>query len=162
MWGSLLLRGLFLALLGLAILLWPDTSIAFLVRIVGVFCVIDGVTTLLRADRFKPSARPWTQGAVIVGLGVMLLFWPDISSRIVVMLFGVWLTYTGLSQLLYSRNFEARGRPMLRGAGLVSIIAGIVLLVWPVAGMVTIAWLIALPALIIGALFVAMGLRFRP
>lgn len=161
MWGSILLRGLFLAALGLCILLWPDVSIALIVRLIGVFCIVDGLTTILRANRFRPPGRQWIQGAVIAGLGAILLFWPDISGRFVVMLFGVWLLYTGLSQILYSPNADGSGRTIMRGAGLVSIVAGIILLLWPGAGMVTIAWLIALPAVLIGALLIAMGLRFR-
>jgi uncharacterized membrane protein HdeD (DUF308 family) len=45
--------------------------------------------------------------------------------------------------------------------GILSIVFGVLLIIWPAAGLVTMAWLIGLYALLFGILLIGLGFRLR-
>jgi uncharacterized membrane protein HdeD (DUF308 family) len=49
MWWTIMVRGLLAAALGLCALIWPTASLAYLMRLVGVYCLLDGATAMTSA-----------------------------------------------------------------------------------------------------------------
>ena len=45
-WWAFMVRGILAAVLGLVALFWPTASIGLFLRVVGLFLLADGVTTL--------------------------------------------------------------------------------------------------------------------
>lgn len=163
LWWSYLLRGLFALALGVFAVFWPTTSLRILVLAVGVFCAFYGITSLVSAMRAQDRRSYMAQALVSLGIGLVLVLWPEGSLRILLMLFGVWILFTGIGQFMSARaipsEYPDRG-PML-AMGVVAVIVGAVLILWPGSGVVTISWLIGLSALLIGGLLSYLALRFR-
>jgi uncharacterized membrane protein HdeD (DUF308 family) len=49
----------------------------------------------------------------------------------------------------------------MTGAGVVASLLGVVLIVWPGAGVVTLSWIIAAAALAMAAVLIFLAMRFR-
>jgi uncharacterized membrane protein HdeD (DUF308 family) len=114
------------------------------------------------------GARRADRGAylpqMLVGLvvGAILLFWPGRSVRTLLMVFGAWALFTGVSQIVAARrsNIDDAGSLMTGIGGTVAAI-GLILLIWPGSGVVAISWFIACEALLFAALLIFLALRLK-
>jgi uncharacterized membrane protein HdeD (DUF308 family) len=159
---ALVIKGVLLAILGLCALFWPGASMAMLVRLVGIFCVFDGVSSLVVGARYEADSSYKVEAGISLLLGAILLFWPG-AAGIVLMLFGAWALYTGLRNILYSRQLDAADpdKASIRTIGMVISIVGVVLLFWPGVGVATISWIIGIAALLIAAVLLFIASRLK-
>jgi uncharacterized membrane protein HdeD (DUF308 family) len=159
-WWTFMLRGLLAAALGLCALIWPTLSLEILLRLVGIYCLADGVAGLVGAIR--SGERPSLLQAVFgIFVGLVLLVWPGASTRLLLMVFGAWALVTGISQMIAARSLDPEHRGPRTAIGVIAAVVGLVLLLWPGTGIVTISWVIALAALILAALLIFLALRLK-
>lgn len=164
MWWAFMVRGVLAVVLGLCALIWPSASLAILMRLVGVYCLLDGVTGLYGAFRATERGANLAQAVVGLVIGALLLFWPEGSVRTLLVIFGIWALLTGVSQIVVARQGHpgsggARG-PMTTSGWIVAAL-GLILVVWPGSGVVAISWVIAIAALLLGGLLIWLALRFK-
>ena len=159
---SLLVKALLLAVLGLCALFWPGASMKILVQLVGLFCVVDGLTGLFTSIRASDGRAYMGAALVSLLIGAVLLFWPG-ATKILLLLFGAWMFYTGIRNILYSRQLNEADpeRGALRTIGIAACVVGLVLLLWPGAGVATISWVIGIAALLIAALLAFVASRLK-
>ena len=162
-WWAFMTRGVLAAALGLCALFWPGASLTILMRLVGVFCLLDGVTGLIGAFRTADRGAHLLQALLGLVVGVLLLFWPEGSVRTLLVIFGIWALLTGLGQIWAARQHEVEGgeRGPMTTLGWIAAAAGLILIVWPGTGVVAIGWVIAIAALLIAALLIWLALRFK-
>ncbi len=163
LWSTFMIRGGLAGLLGLCALSWPSATVEILITLVGVFCVVDGLTGLLRAFRTPERGANLIPPLVGLGIGLVLLFWPDATVRTLLVVFGAWLLFIGISQILGARRarLQGGGRGAMTTIGGVVAAVGLILILWPGTGVVAISWVIAIPALLLAALLIFMALRLK-
>ncbi len=159
---SLMIKALLLAILGLCALFWPGASMALLVRLVGVFCIVDGILSIVQARSAANGQSYWGEAVVSLLIGAVLLLWPG-SAKILLLLFGAWMLYTGIRSFFLSRQLDPidPDRSTLRLIGIGAGIVGLVLLLWPGAGVATLSWLIGLTALVIAGMMFFAATRMK-
>lgn len=159
---SILVKAALLAILGICALFWPGTSMAFLVRLVGAFCIADGISSIIQARRAVNGQSYWGEAIVSLLIGAVLLFWPG-SAKILLLLFGAWMLYTGIRSFFLSRQLDAADpeRSTLQLIGIIASVVGLVLLLWPGAGVATLSWLIGIAALVIAGLMIFGATRMK-
>ena len=162
-WWAFMVRGVLAVALGLAALIWPTASLAILLRLVGIYCLLDGITGLVGAFRAADRGAHLLQAILGVVIGALLLFWPEGSVRTLLVIFGIWALLTGASQIWAARQQDAEHGE--RGAstriGWLVVVLGLVLILWPGTGVVTIAWLIAIVALLLGGALIWLARRLK-
>ena len=155
----LLLRGLILFLLGLAGLYNPTFVLTALTMVVGGVLLLFAVASFLMAWRSgRGSAALLFLFVVLGAVGVGLLIRPLIFDMILMVVFGVWLFFTGVWGILsVQKRF---GQIVLPMPGLVSALIGVLLIVAPFLGVAAISWTAALLLLLSGAemFLLALGL----
>jgi uncharacterized membrane protein HdeD (DUF308 family) len=162
-WWAFMLRGVFAGVLGICALLWPTPSFTVLTRMVGLYCLADGLPGLVGALRASDRGTYLLQAVVSLVVGGFLLFWPSTSARTLLMVFGGWALFTGVSHILAARraNVEDTDRGLMPTMGGAVGVVGLVLLIWPGTGVVAISWIIALAALLLAALLIFLALRLK-
>ncbi len=162
-WWVFMLRGVLAATLGISALIWPTLTLEILVLIVGAYLIADGVMGLVVSFR-RPGAsgRPF-QPVVSVVIGLVLVFWPSQSARTLFMVLGAGALFIAISYLVTARQYAAGGmdRRLMTTVGIVAAVLGVILLVWPGAAVVTVSWIIAAAALLMAAVLILMGVRFK-
>jgi uncharacterized membrane protein HdeD (DUF308 family) len=163
MWWTFLLRGGFAVLLGLYALFNPSASLSLLALALGVFCLADGTAGFIGALLNSERREFLLQSLVSVAIGAVLIFWPGESLRALLIVFGLWLLVTGVTQVVSARRLDAAdpNRGLLNTLGLVAGGAGLLLLLWPGTGLVAAGWIIGLVALLLGGVLIYLSLRFR-
>lgn len=160
---SLLVRGLLAVALGIAAIFWPKATLELLVRLVGLYVLFDGIVSLVGAVRARDLSTYLVPGLISVLIGVILLFWPDVTGRLLLTIVGIWALFQGATLFWAGRQADAndpeRGLAMTIGA--IAAIAGVIFVVWPGAGSVAISWIIGIAALLIGALLIYLAQRVQ-
>ena len=100
LWWTFLMRGLLAAVLGFIALFWPTESISILLRIAGIFLIIDGAVALFGFRKREGSQAETISGAISALLGLLLLILPTTSARFVFIVVGVWALVRGLVYLV--------------------------------------------------------------
>jgi uncharacterized membrane protein HdeD (DUF308 family) len=163
MWWTFMIRGVLAGILGLCAIFWPSATVGILVILVGIFCLVEGTSGVVGAIRASERGPGLAQGLIGIAVGMILLFWPGATVRTLLVVFGAWLLFTGITQILSARggSLERDDRNFVISiGGLVSAI-GVVLIVWPGTGVVAISWLIAIAALVLSALLILLALRLK-
>ena len=162
-WWAFMLRGVFAAVLGTFALIWPTPTLTILTRMIGLYCLADGLSGLVGALRASDRGNYLLQAVVSLVVGGFLLFWPSTSVRTLLRVFGGWALFTGGSNILAVRraNVEDADRSLMTTMGWAVAVVGLILLIWPGTGVVAISWIIALAALMLAALLIFLALRLK-
>ena len=163
LWLGYLLRGLLALALGFGALFWPSATVELLVRLVGVFAILNGSAGLFSAYQARMPASYWVPGWLNLGVGAVLLFWPGVTVHLLFFILGVWAAFQGGSLWLMARQAAADDpdRGLLSGVGVVAVLIGLLLIFWPGTGAVAISWVIAALALLTGCILIYMALHLH-
>lgn len=163
LWWFFLVRGLLAVTLGIAALFWPQATLVLLIRLIALYVLFDGIVSLLGVFRGLALSATLAPGLISVLVGVILLFWPDVTARWLLVVVGLWALQQGGLLFLAGRQAEAndpeRGSTMTIGVG--AGVVGLLLIIWPGTGTVTISWVVGIAALLLGALLIYLALRLR-
>jgi uncharacterized membrane protein HdeD (DUF308 family) len=162
-WWSFLLRGIFAIALGIFAIFWPDMSLGVLVFAVGLYCVADGAAGLVGGLRHPELRENVVQALIILCIGAVLVFWPSATLRTLLGLLGAAALIVGIGQILTARRLPTdepeRGATM--AIGIAAAVVGLVLAFWPGSGVAVISWVIGIAVILIGALLIYLGTRFK-
>ena len=162
-WWAFMLRGVLAGVLGICALVWPTASLGIITALIGIYCLADGISGLVGAIRVADRGSYLLQALFGIVVGVILLAWPRESIRILLMFFGAWALFTGISQIIAARQADAdfTERSPMTTVGRILAVVGVVLIVWPGSGVVTISWVIAIALLLIAGLLIFLALRLK-
>lgn len=166
-WRVLVVRGVLALLLGAMAMLWPGIALTALVLLFGVYAIVDGVLAIsasVRSRREGPNWRmPFIEGVISLGAGLLVLIWPGITAAVLLYLIALWAFVTGVFEMVMAfrlRRQLAHER-LLMFSGLVSVLFGLLIALWPALGWVMLIWLIAFYALFFGVLLIMLGISLR-
>ncbi|TMQ92004.1 HdeD family acid-resistance protein [Actinomadura soli] len=159
--------GILAALLGLAIVAWPDATIGVVAFLFGLNLVINGgyqIVLAIAADGAGGAARVLFTllGALSLTVGVLVMRDPLQTVQILALLFGLFWLITGtvgLVSTLTEPDPRGRGGAVLL-AGL-CILAGLLLLVWPGLTLTALTWIVGLWLVTWGLLTAGLALWIR-
>lgn len=156
-------RGLLALALGLAALFWPTATLVLLIRLVAIYALVDGVVGLVSAFRAQDLRSNLAPGLISIAVGLILLVWPGLTGRLLLIIVGLWALLQGAMLVLAGIETEADDLDRMPAIiiGAVAAIVGLVLAIWPGTGAVTIAWAVGIAALLIGASLGYLALRLR-
>jgi uncharacterized membrane protein HdeD (DUF308 family) len=157
-WWLLLLVGVLSMVAGVIILFKPSDSLATLAVIAGIFLLLDGILELI--DSFM-RGTPNRGLVALVGVlsaivGVLLIRHPIGGVAAVALLIGIWLIAVGVIRFATAfEEYENRGWHAL--AGIVELIAGIVIVASPDIGFATLALLVGFGFILNGIAMAVLG-----
>jgi uncharacterized membrane protein HdeD (DUF308 family) len=170
-WWAVALRGVAAVLFGLMALLWPGITLFALVILFGAYALVDGAFTLVATIRDRdtahtaPGGRGWliARGVAGIATGVLAVVWPGITALALLWTIAAWAMVTGVFEVVAAVRLrrEIRREWLLALSGVLSILFGVLLVVWPAAGALTLVTLIGVAALMIGFTLLMFGFRMR-
>jgi uncharacterized membrane protein HdeD (DUF308 family) len=113
---------------------------------------IDQQVKDVRSDYTRLRWAVGLSGALSIAVGVVILLWPGISLFALTILFGAYITASGVVGLIAAirGNFVKQHRGWLAAGSILSIVAGVLVLVWPNIGALTLLFIIGAYAIVIG------------
>ena len=162
----LIVRGIVGVVFGIIALLWPGITIAALVVIFGAYAIFDGITNLVLGFSRTGAHGRWAhvlQGVFGIAAGVLTFMWPAITALVLVLLIGAWAIVTGIFEIAAAIRLRRviTGEWMLVLSGIVSILFGVLVFAFPLAGAVGISWVLGVYAMTAGIILISLGVRLR-
>jgi uncharacterized membrane protein HdeD (DUF308 family) len=165
-WWVFLVRGIAAIGFGIAALVWPGPTLYVLVALFGAYVLVDGTTMLIALIRGDPLARrhAWAVGIMgVLGIvaGIVTFFWPDATALTLLYVVAFWAIAMGVIQMIaaVALRRELDGEFWMGLGGLISIVFGAYLVLFPSSGLLSLVWLVGLWAIAFGAS--SLGLAFR-
>lgn len=161
-WWVLLARGSVSILFGIVALAWPGITLASLVFVYGAYCMADGLMALLGGYNMK-FWQSLLVGVVSFGAGLATFFYPGLTALVLLYLIAGWAVVRGVFEILAAIEFRKiiEREWMLVLAGLASIAFGVLVMINPGAGALSILWIMGSYALIFGFLLVVTSFKVR-
>jgi len=163
----LLVRGVVGIVAGILAFLWPVLTITVLVVLFGAYAFIDGVTNLIIGFRRTPDGgRPWAtlfQGIIGIAAGVLTFLFPPVAALVLIFWIGAWAVVTGVLEVIAAVKLrkDVKGEWLLALSGILSVVFGVVLFVFPAMGLVAIAWILGSYAAASGIIVAVLAIRMR-
>jgi uncharacterized membrane protein HdeD (DUF308 family) len=166
-WIFAIIRGVLGIIFGLIALFAPIATAVVLAIVIGVWAIVDGVFDIVEAIRHRGSSSMALRivlGAVSILFGILVLVWPGMSLGILVIFVGIWAIIIGVLQIMASvRNRAVPNSGWVWGiiGGALAILFGILVLIRPGAGLVSIIWIIGIWAIVWGITLIVLGVQLR-
>jgi uncharacterized membrane protein HdeD (DUF308 family) len=166
-WWVAVVRGVLGVLFGILTFAYPGITLAVLVAFFGAYALIDGVAAIIfafRAPKAHLSIWPFVlEGIIGIAAGIAAFVFPLVTAVALETLVAAWMLVTGIFEVVAAfRLRSAIANEWTLGLiGVLSIIAGVVLFRWPVAGIASLVLIIGAYAFVFGILLIALGLRIR-
>ena len=164
-WWVLVVRGIAAVILGVAVLVWPNIALSVLVLLWGVYAVVDGIFALVTAFQGRTTNRWITglEGVVSISAGVIAFIWPDITAMALLYVVAAWAVFTGILELVAAIQLrkEISGEFWLGLSGVLSVVFGVLLFLFPDTGMLSLLWLLGLYEIAFGISTIILGFRLH-
>lgn len=166
-WWALVLRGVLAILFGILAFIWPGITATVLVYLFGAYVLLDGIFAVIGAFRQAGERAGWwvllLEGLAGIGVGILAFIWPGVTATVLVFFIAAWAILTGIFEILAAIRLrrEIEGEWLMVLAGLLSVLFGILIFIWPAAGIQAVIWLIGGYAILFGLLLIFLGLRLR-
>ncbi|OLB78695.1 MAG: hypothetical protein AUI14_12500 [Actinobacteria bacterium 13_2_20CM_2_71_6] len=167
-WWVVGIRGAAALIFGLLALIWPAITVLVLVALFGAYALVDGAFALGTAIFGRGAtggSRGWLVVEGIAGIiaGILTIMWPGITALVLLWLIAAWALVTGVLEIVAAVRLrrELRHEWLLALGGALSVLFGIVLIVWPAAGALAVVTLIGIYAIVFGVVLLALAFRLR-
>lgn len=161
-WWLVVLVGLLSSVAGIIILFKPGNSLATLAVIAGIFLLVDGILELASSFMRSTVNRGLVAlfGVLTAVVGVLLIRHPIGGVAAIALLIGLWLIAVGVIRFVTAFE-EYQHRAWHAFAGLLELIAGIVIVANPDIGFATLAILVGIGFILNGIGMTALGWGMR-
>ena len=156
--------GVVTVILGLIVALHPSGSLNVIAVLLGVLLVISGIFNLVQVFDRSETHRVWLgiAGLLLVVIGVVLIRHLDLTVALVGLVIGITWIVQGLAALVDAFSGEPGDR---RGwwilFGLISLVAGIVVVVVPATSVTVLAVLVGIWFIVTGLVEIVGGFMQR-
>ena len=166
-WWLVLLRGIFMAIFGIIALVSPGIALLTLVWLFGLYAILDGIAAIVIGIRTRGEPHwVWTivQGVVSVLAGIIALIWPGLTALALLFVVAFWAIVLGIGEIggaFASRRSGSTAWGWTLAAGILNVIFGVVLLIWPAGGILALVWLVGIFTLAGGIALIVLAFKVR-
>jgi len=165
---NLAVRGFFAVVFGVAAVFWPNLTFGTLVELFSGYILAMGVLALIGSfsGGKTDSMATWVMvlvALVEVSFGVYLFRHTAVTFSTFILLAAIALIVRGLLVLVapFLDPSMSTGKTSMMLIGLVSVVAGVVLLFQPSSSGVAFVWILGVYALLSGPLYLALSREVR-
>jgi uncharacterized membrane protein HdeD (DUF308 family) len=166
-WGWVLTFGIITLLAGLLALAWPGRTIVAIAVLFGLQLVVAGLFRFVAALAVEEASGGTRVLLALLGVlsfivGLYALRHVLLTIAVLALLLGIFWIVNGAVEVftaLSHRGMQGRGWTILMG--LLSVVAGVVVLVWPAISLATLAVVLGFWLLVFGIMEVVLAFRLR-
>ena len=160
-----IVRGILAIGLGVLAFVYPSPTLAALILVFGFYSVFNGVFAV--AAGMGAFARPnwWlvAGGVAAIAIGIYAFFQPGTTAEALVIVVGIYAIVTGVAELAaaFTVGSIVGHRLLFTISGIVALAFGLLLIMSPATGILSVLWLVGFYAIFAGVMNIAMGFGLR-
>jgi uncharacterized membrane protein HdeD (DUF308 family) len=163
-WLATLVLGVLTLILGIIVSFHPSGSLNVVAVLFGILMILSGIFHLVRIFDEDERHRVWTgvAGLLSIVIGVVLIRHLHLTVALVGLVVGITWIVQGLSALIGGiAGGDREGRAWWIAFGVISVIAGIVVVSAPVSSLSALALLLGIWFVIMGLFEIVAGVLLR-
>jgi uncharacterized membrane protein HdeD (DUF308 family) len=166
-WWVLAVRGVAAIIFGLIALFNPGITLGVLVALFGAFLLVDGIVDIVGAFKLRGKIDRWwallLEGVVDILIAAVAFLWPESAAMALVFFIGFWALLIGILEIWFGLKYrkEMENEWVLILAGVLAVIFGLTMFVYPAAGALSLIWLIGSFAIAFGAAMFFLSFRLK-
>lgn len=166
-WWVFVLRGVLAALFGILALIWPGATLLTLVLLFGAYALADGVFAVVAGiSSYGSNERWWAMllaGLAGIGIGLLTFFWPGVTAMALLYFIAAWAVIRGVFEIVAAIQMRRviTGEWLMILGGVLSVIFGLLLVIFPGTGALSLILVIGAFAILFGIMLVILGVRLR-
>jgi len=167
-WWLIEIRGVAAVAFGVLAFLWPGLTLVVLVTLFAAYMLIDGIALLVSLRRAEPATTGHRltvalMGILGVAIGIATIFLPGITALALLYLVAFWAITLGATQVVAAIRLrrEISGELWLVIGGIVTVLFGAYLVIFPGAGLLSLVWLVGIWAIVFGITSMVVAWRLR-
>ena len=166
-WWTILLRGVVAIIFAALAFIFPTSVLKVLVYLFGAFAIVDGICAMAAGITLASDFKGWwailLQGILGILIGIATFFMPNITWQVLLAFIAAWATVIGIMELVAGirmrKVIENEGSMIF--AGILSILLGVLLVVFPAAGSVSLVWTLGVFAFVYGINNIVFAIRLK-
>jgi uncharacterized membrane protein HdeD (DUF308 family) len=163
--GLSILTGLTAIVLGILLLAMPKASLTTVIWVFGLMVILYGVLRAISglAGHMESRSAGVVGGILAVIAGIAVIAWPGMTALALLYIIAGWAIVMGVVDIFAAfTGGKSGGRRVWSAiAGVISVIFGLVLFVYPAEGALAILWLIGIYLIVLGVMRIILGV-FAP
>ncbi len=165
-WWAILIRGIVAIIFAFLAFLATGLTLNLLIIFLGIYLLLDGLFAVIGSLMATNHKNWWIlllEGLVSIIAGIFVFALPATTLIILVYLVAIWAIITGIFEFLASlmASWAAPGKIFIGVSGVLSVILGIVIFIYPLFTITAAIWLIGIYALLIGLSLVFFSLKLK-
>lgn len=166
-WWAMAVRGILAIVFGIIALIYTGQTLRALVYIFGAYALITGLMEIVTAVRAGEAHMRWGWlifgGIVSVAAGIVSFVWPGITALALLFVIAAWALVSGVAEIIFALSWpDTLAHPWLAAlSGALSVVFGILLVVWPRSGVIALTWLVGIYAIVYGVVQLYYAYRLQ-
>lgn len=162
-WWVVLLLGIISLIVGIIVLIRPFTAVNVAGIIFGIWLLVSGVIQLAQAfdKQLETISRVLNAITGVIGiiLGIICLDSAEDRIALLTLFIGIWWIMRGIVQIAVGAGDQGGG--MVIFLGILGIIAGGVVLIWPIASLTVLTLVVGIWLVVLGVFEIIASFRVR-
>jgi uncharacterized membrane protein HdeD (DUF308 family) len=165
-WGWVLFYGILTLILGIMVLVWPGASLATIAILFGLQLLVAGIFEIVAIFRHGESGGMRVLSAVLGVLSIIVGLWVlrNLLAAVgaLAILLGIYWVVSGIIRTvdaIADSTTPARGWSIF--GGLLSVIAGAVVFLWPGISLLTLIWVLGIWLVVWGIVIIVSSFSVR-
>ncbi|HEX8728722.1 MAG TPA: DUF308 domain-containing protein [Ktedonobacterales bacterium] len=166
-WWAIGLRGLVAIAFGVLTLVAPGITLLVFIAFFAAYAIIDGLLAIYMSIRGREKMRGWgwllVEGIAGVLLGILAFRWPGVTTLVLLAFIAAWAIITGIGEIFEAIELRKviNNEWLLILSGAVSVLFGLILIIFPASGIMALLAVVGIYAIIFGLLLLGLAWRLR-
>lgn len=165
-WWVLVVYGVISVIFGVIAIVQPFQAGVALAWAFGIMALVEGVISVVAlfgrdAGVSKGSLALYALASIV--FGVLAVLYPVATAGALLLLLAAWLVVAGIFRIVFAIRVrrEIQGEWLIALSGVLAIVLGVLIAVFPIAGLLTMMIWIGVGALVYGVLQIVGGFKVR-
>jgi uncharacterized membrane protein HdeD (DUF308 family) len=162
-WWLVLVLGIALVVIGVLLLVNTDAAAFTLALLVAIGLFLAGIDSIVEAERHRVRWPSYVMGALWIVVGLIALVWPDVTLWALAVTVGIGFLVGGSVEAWFALKMHQAlpGWGWWLLAGVLSVIAGLLCIIWPDATVLVLAVLLGLWVIVRGVVAILFALALH-
>jgi uncharacterized membrane protein HdeD (DUF308 family) len=166
LWWAFILRGVLGILFGVMVIVFPGIGLTAIILVFAAWALVGGASSLIGAWRSRTQRDWWVglfEGLAGLAAGIVAILLPAAAALALLFIVAGWAIVTGVLQIWMAVRLreQIRGEVWMGLSGLISILFGLFLVIFPGTGILSVLLLVGLFSILMGVPMVLLGWRLR-